>query len=165
MCPARCARVGRMFPGACSKLLRLKPIVPARSPRIKSVNCSATVRVGKPNPFSSGFRLIYIMARTTLSATSRPCAPPAADDNRQQHLAALLSCADRPRRNSAETLRQHSHHTKGFGGTSPSRRAAVGSPLGNVSAGWLKIHSDPEEPDQTVAALDPGERTALRLTF
>ena len=30
---------------------------------------------------------------------------------------------------------------------------------------WLKIHSDPEEPDQTLAALDPGERTALRLTF
>jgi len=28
---------------------------------------------------------------------------------------------------------------------------------------WLKIHSDPEEPDQTLAALDPGERTALRL--
>ena len=30
--------------------------------------------------------------------------------------------------------------------------------------GWLKIHSDPEEPDQTLAALDPGERTALRLS-
>jgi predicted nucleic acid-binding protein len=29
---------------------------------------------------------------------------------------------------------------------------------------WLKIHSDPEEPDQTLAALDPGERTALRLS-
>src|SRR5437762_711021 len=28
---------------------------------------------------------------------------------------------------------------------------------------WLKIHSDPEEPDQTLSALDPGERTALRL--
>jgi predicted nucleic acid-binding protein len=28
---------------------------------------------------------------------------------------------------------------------------------------WLKIHSDPEEPDQTLAALDPGERTALHL--
>jgi predicted nucleic acid-binding protein len=28
---------------------------------------------------------------------------------------------------------------------------------------WLKIHSDPEEPDQTLATLDPGERTALRL--
>jgi predicted nucleic acid-binding protein len=28
---------------------------------------------------------------------------------------------------------------------------------------WLKIHSDPEEPDQILAALDPGERTALRL--
>jgi predicted nucleic acid-binding protein len=26
---------------------------------------------------------------------------------------------------------------------------------------WLKIHSDPEEPDQTLAALDPGERTAF----
>jgi predicted nucleic acid-binding protein len=29
---------------------------------------------------------------------------------------------------------------------------------------WLKIHSDPEEPDQTLAALDPGERTALHLS-
>jgi predicted nucleic acid-binding protein len=29
---------------------------------------------------------------------------------------------------------------------------------------WLKIHSDPEEPDETLAALDPGERTALRLS-
>ena len=29
---------------------------------------------------------------------------------------------------------------------------------------WLKIHSDPEEPDQTLAALDPGERTVLRLS-
>src|SRR6266542_3683932 len=29
---------------------------------------------------------------------------------------------------------------------------------------WLKIHSDPEEPDQTLAALDLGERTALRLS-
>ena len=28
---------------------------------------------------------------------------------------------------------------------------------------WLKIHSDPEETDTTMAALDPGERTALRL--
>jgi predicted nucleic acid-binding protein len=28
---------------------------------------------------------------------------------------------------------------------------------------WLIIHSDPEELDQTLAALDPGERTALRL--
>jgi len=27
----------------------------------------------------------------------------------------------------------------------------------------LKIHPDPEEPDQTLATLDPGERTALRL--
>ena len=29
---------------------------------------------------------------------------------------------------------------------------------------WLKIHSDPEEPDQALAALDPGERTVLRLS-
>ena len=29
---------------------------------------------------------------------------------------------------------------------------------------WLKIHSNPEELDQTLAALDPGERTALRLS-
>lgn len=29
---------------------------------------------------------------------------------------------------------------------------------------WLKIHSNPEEPDHTLAALDPGERTALRLS-
>src|SRR5205814_5411132 len=29
---------------------------------------------------------------------------------------------------------------------------------------WLKIHSDPEEPDQTLAALDAGERTAMRLS-
>lgn len=29
--------------------------------------------------------------------------------------------------------------------------------------GRVEIHSDPEEPDQTLAALDPGERTALRL--
>ena len=29
---------------------------------------------------------------------------------------------------------------------------------------WLKIHSDPEAPDQTLAALDPGERTALQLS-
>ena len=49
------------------------------------------------------------------------------DDHRQQHLAALLSCAHRPRGNSAETLRQRSHHTKDFGGASPSRRAAVSS--------------------------------------
>jgi predicted nucleic acid-binding protein len=28
---------------------------------------------------------------------------------------------------------------------------------------WLKIHTDPEEPDQTLSTLDPGERTALRL--
>jgi len=30
--------------------------------------------------------------------------------------------------------------------------------------GWLKIHSDPEDTDKTLAALDPGERTALRLS-
>jgi len=29
---------------------------------------------------------------------------------------------------------------------------------------WLKIHSDPEEPDKILSALDPGERTALRLS-
>jgi predicted nucleic acid-binding protein len=29
---------------------------------------------------------------------------------------------------------------------------------------WLKIHPDQEEPDQTLAALDPGERTALLLS-
>ena len=29
---------------------------------------------------------------------------------------------------------------------------------------WLKIHSDPEEPDKTLAALDPGERTTLHLS-
>ena len=29
---------------------------------------------------------------------------------------------------------------------------------------WLKIHSDPKEPDQTLAALDPGERSALLLS-
>lgn len=29
---------------------------------------------------------------------------------------------------------------------------------------WLQVHSDPQEPDQTLAALDPGERTALRLS-
>lgn len=28
---------------------------------------------------------------------------------------------------------------------------------------WLNIHPDPAEPDNTLAALDPGERTALRL--
>lgn len=28
---------------------------------------------------------------------------------------------------------------------------------------WLKIHSDPVEPDQTLSKLDPGERTVLRL--
>jgi predicted nucleic acid-binding protein len=28
---------------------------------------------------------------------------------------------------------------------------------------WLKIHSDPEEPDNSLVALDPGERTALLL--
>ena len=30
--------------------------------------------------------------------------------------------------------------------------------------GWLMIHSDPEAPDKTLAALDPGERTALHLS-
>ena len=30
--------------------------------------------------------------------------------------------------------------------------------------GWLKIHSDPETPDPALAALDPGERTALLLS-
>jgi len=29
---------------------------------------------------------------------------------------------------------------------------------------WLQIHSDPEDSDDTLAALDPGERTALRLS-
>jgi predicted nucleic acid-binding protein len=29
---------------------------------------------------------------------------------------------------------------------------------------WLQIHSDSQEPDQTLAALDPGERTALHLS-
>jgi predicted nucleic acid-binding protein len=29
---------------------------------------------------------------------------------------------------------------------------------------WLKIHSNPEEPDKTLAALDPGERTTLHLS-
>src|SRR5208282_76012 len=33
-----------------------------------------------------------------------------------------------------------------------------------IPPGWLKIHSDPEEPDKTLAALDPGERTALHLS-
>ncbi len=33
----------------------------------------------------------------------------------------------------------------------------------NTPPVWLKIHPNPEEPDQTLAALDPGERTALRL--
>jgi hypothetical protein len=33
----------------------------------------------------------------------------------------------------------------------------------NTPPEWLKIHPDPQEPDQTLAALDPGERTALRL--
>lgn len=28
---------------------------------------------------------------------------------------------------------------------------------------WLKIHPDPEETDQTLNSLDPGERTVLRL--
>jgi predicted nucleic acid-binding protein len=30
--------------------------------------------------------------------------------------------------------------------------------------GWLKIHSDPATPDPSLAALDPGERTALLLS-
>jgi hypothetical protein len=30
--------------------------------------------------------------------------------------------------------------------------------------GWLIIHPDPDEPDKALAALDPGERTALRLS-
>lgn len=34
----------------------------------------------------------------------------------------------------------------------------------NTPPDWLKIHSDPVEPDQTLAALDAGERTALRLS-
>jgi predicted nucleic acid-binding protein len=29
---------------------------------------------------------------------------------------------------------------------------------------WLEIHSDPADPDKTLVALDPGERTALRLS-
>lgn len=29
---------------------------------------------------------------------------------------------------------------------------------------WLRVHSDPEEPDQTLNTLDPGERTALLLS-
>src|SRR2546426_802783 len=32
------------------------------------------------------------------------------------------------------------------------------------SPGWLRIHPDPEELDQTLAALDSGERSALRLS-
>jgi predicted nucleic acid-binding protein len=32
-----------------------------------------------------------------------------------------------------------------------------------ASPAWLKIHPDPDELDHTLAALDPGERTALRL--
>ncbi len=35
--------------------------------------------------------------------------------------------------------------------------------LATTPPDWLKIHSDPEEADKTLAALDPGERTALRL--
>ena len=41
----------------------------------------------------------------------------------------------------------------------PSVRHWAASP-----PGWLKIHSDPEAPDQTLAALDPGEHTALLLS-
>jgi predicted nucleic acid-binding protein len=29
---------------------------------------------------------------------------------------------------------------------------------------WLQIHSDPQEPDLTLSALDSGERTAMRLS-
>jgi predicted nucleic acid-binding protein len=29
---------------------------------------------------------------------------------------------------------------------------------------WLIVHPDPEAPDQTLAVLDPGERTALHLS-
>ena len=36
--------------------------------------------------------------------------------------------------------------------------------LATTPPDWLKIHSNPEAPDQTLAALDPGERTALRLS-
>jgi predicted nucleic acid-binding protein len=28
---------------------------------------------------------------------------------------------------------------------------------------WLKVHSDPPEPDKSLESLDPGERTALWL--
>ena len=35
--------------------------------------------------------------------------------------------------------------------------------LATTPPDWLKIHSDPEEADKILVALDPGERTALRL--
>lgn len=35
--------------------------------------------------------------------------------------------------------------------------------MGNNSARLVENSFQPEEPDQTLAALDPGERTALRL--
>ncbi|MGD0815638.1 MAG: DUF3368 domain-containing protein [Verrucomicrobiota bacterium] len=44
----------------------------------------------------------------------------------------------------------------------PAAPAEVRS-LATTPPDWLKIHSDPEETDTTMAALDPGERTALRL--
>jgi predicted nucleic acid-binding protein len=34
----------------------------------------------------------------------------------------------------------------------------------NSPPGWLIIHPDPAELDEALAALDPGERTALRLS-
>jgi predicted nucleic acid-binding protein len=46
------------------------------------------------------------------------------------------------------------------------RHPAAPPPVRNWAANppeWLKIHSDPMEPDNSLAALDPGERTALRL--
>ena len=36
--------------------------------------------------------------------------------------------------------------------------------MGATPPEWLKIHSNPEAPDQTLTPLDPGERTALRLS-
>lgn len=43
------------------------------------------------------------------------------------------------------------------GAPPPVRQWAAAPPT------WLKIHSDPKETDSTLAMLDPGERTALRL--
>lgn len=43
-------------------------------------------------------------------------------------------------------------------GAPPSVRRWAKSP-----PGWLVVHPDPAEPDQTLAALHPGERAALRL--